>query len=57
MDEDVAAIEEMTAEFMATLPPLGFDTVDFYRSMFEQPPPGMPTGFEFWTEQVDRNEY
>lgn len=56
MDEDVAYIEEMTAEFMLELPPLGFDTIDFYRSMFEAPPPGTPTGFEEWTEQVERIE-
>jgi hypothetical protein len=35
MDEDVAMVEEMTQEFMTELPPLGFETIDFYRSLFE----------------------
>ena len=36
---------------LADMPPLQFDSIDFYREFMETPvPEGTPTGFELWTD-------
>lgn len=55
LDEDAAYGYEMEVQYADMMPPFDRENVDMFREMYETPvPEGTPTGFEEWSNQVDR---
>jgi hypothetical protein len=41
----------MMAMMMADMPPIEYDSIDFYRDLMDTPmPEGTPTGYELWSD-------